>query len=57
MAQRPPSTRIAASEDATDRMGVLHSIIESQQQTALLCDGLMAAQQTAMVAMERSTAL
>ena len=44
IAQRPPSARIAAHEDATDMMGVLRDIIESQQQqTVLLQDGLMAA--------------
>ena len=55
MAQRLPFARIAAREDATDLIGVLRGLVESQQQqTTLLRDGLMAAQQTATEAMERS---
>jgi len=55
MAQRPPSSRIAARNETTDLMGVLCGMMESQQeQTALLRDGLLAAQQTATVAIERS---
>ena len=57
MAQRPPSSRIAARNEATDLMGVLRGMMESQQeQTTLLRDELLAAQQTAMAAVERSTA-
>jgi len=57
MAQRPPSARIAAHEDATDLKGVLRGMIELQQkQTILLRDGLMVAQQTATLAMERPAA-
>ena len=57
MAQQPPFARVAAREDATDLMGVLRGMIElQQQQMTLLRDGLMVAQQTAMVAMERSAA-
>jgi len=45
MALRPPSSRIAARNEATDLMGVLRGMMESQQeQTALLRDGLLAAQ-------------
>ena len=57
MAQRPPSSRIAARNEATDLMGVLHGMMESQEeQTTLLRDGLLAAQQMAMAAIEKSTA-
>ena len=46
MAQRPPSSRIAARNEATNLMGVLRGMMESQhEQTALLRDGLLAAQQ------------
>ena len=37
-------------------MGVLRNMIESQQQTTLIRDGLLAVQQTATVAMERAVA-
>ena len=57
MAQRPPSSRIAARNEPTDLMGVFRGMMESQQeQTALLRDGLLAAQQTTTVAIEKSTA-
>ena len=57
MAQRPPSSRIAARNEAIDLMGVLRDMMESQQeQTALLRDGLLTAQQTATAAIEKSTA-
>jgi len=44
MAQRPPSSRIAARNETTDLMGVLCGIMESlQEQIILLRDGLLAA--------------
>ena len=57
MARRPPSSRIVARNETTDLMGVLHGMMESQQeQTAFLRDGLVVVQQTATVAMEKATA-
>jgi len=57
MAQRPPSSCIATRNDATSLMGVLRGMMESQQeQTGLLRDRLLAAQQTATEAIEKSMA-
>jgi len=57
MARRPSSSHVGPYDEATDLMGVLHDMIEpQQQQTALMRDDLLAVQQIIMVAMERAIA-
>jgi len=57
MARCPSSSRVGPRNEAIDLMGVVHDVMESQQQQmALMRDGLIVVQQTTTVAIERTAA-